>query len=127
MHVGLTGGVASGKSTVSAILAELGAIVIDSDLLAREVVAPGSEGLAEIVEIFGTGVLDDDGALDRPAMGAIVFADEAKRRQLEAVIHPRVGARALEIAAAAGTDRSEERRVGKGCVRTFSSRGSPDH
>ncbi|HEY9564585.1 MAG TPA: dephospho-CoA kinase [Nocardioides sp.] len=104
MHVGLTGGVASGKSTVSAILAELGAIVIDSDLLAREVVAPGSEGLAEIVEIFGTGVLDDDGALDRPAMGAIVFADEAKRRQLEAVIHPRVGARALEIAAAAGTD-----------------------
>ncbi|NYG57899.1 dephospho-CoA kinase [Nocardioides daedukensis] len=104
MHVGLTGGVASGKSTVSAILAELGAIVIDSDLLAREVVAPGSEGLAEIVEIFGRGVLGDDGALDRPAMGAIVFADEAKRRQLEAVIHPRVGARALEIAAAAGAD-----------------------
>jgi len=90
MRVGLTGGVASGKSTVSALLAELGAVVIDADLLAREVVAPGTDGLAEIVEAFGPGVLNPDGQLDRPAVGAIVFADEEKRRALEAIIHPRV-------------------------------------
>jgi dephospho-CoA kinase len=90
MRVGLTGGVASGKSTVSALLAELGAVVIDADLLAREVVAPGTDGLAEIVEAFGPGVLTPDGQLDRPAVGDIVFADEEKRRVLEAIIHPRV-------------------------------------
>ena len=101
MRVGLTGGVASGKSTVSAMLAELGAVVIDADLLAREVVAPGTDGLAEIVEEFGPDVLTPDGELDRPAMGALVFADEAKRRRLEAIIHPRVRARAAELEAAA--------------------------
>lgn len=101
MRVGLTGGVASGKSTVSTMLAGLGAIVIDADQLAREVVAPGTEGLAEVVEAFGEGVLTAEGALDRPAVGAIVFADEAKRRELEAIIHPRVRARAAEIEAAA--------------------------
>ncbi|HET8716176.1 MAG TPA: dephospho-CoA kinase [Nocardioidaceae bacterium] len=100
-RVGLTGGVASGKSTVSAVLAELGAVVIDADLLAREVVAPGTEGLAEIVEAFGTEVLTDDGELDRPAMGARVFADEPARRRLEGIIHPRVRARAAELEAAA--------------------------
>jgi dephospho-CoA kinase len=98
--VGLTGGVASGKSTVSALLAELGAVVVDADLLAREVVAPGTEGLAEIVAAFGPGVLTTDGELDRPAVGALVFADEGKRRTLEAIIHPRVRERGAELEAA---------------------------
>lgn len=104
MRVGLTGGVASGKSTVSAMLAELGAVVIDADLLAREVVEPGTDGLAEIVKAFGDGVLTPDGALDRPAMGALVFADEERRRTLEAIIHPRVRARGRELEAGAGPD-----------------------
>jgi dephospho-CoA kinase len=93
--------VASGKSTVSAILAELGAVVIDADLLAREVAAPGTEGLAAVVAELGPGVRTPDGALDRPKVGALVFADPAKRRALEAVIHPRVRARAAELEAAA--------------------------
>jgi len=101
MRVGLTGGVASGKSTVSALLAEHGAVVIDADLLAREVVAPGTDGLAEIVAAFGADVLDADGGLDRAAMGAIVFADEGKRRALEAIIHPRVRSRGRELEEAA--------------------------
>jgi dephospho-CoA kinase len=104
MRVGLTGGVASGKSTVSAILAELGAVVIDADLLAREVVARGTEGLAEVVAAFGPGVLTADGDLDRPAMGALVFADQEKRRRLEAIIHPRVRVRGRELEAEAGAD-----------------------
>jgi dephospho-CoA kinase len=101
MRVGLTGGVASGKSTVSGLLAELGAVVIDADVLAREVVAPGSDGLAAIVDAFGTSVLTADGALDRAAMGAIVFADEDRRRTLEGIIHPLVRARGAELEAAA--------------------------
>lgn len=101
MRVGLTGGVASGKSTVSAILAELGAVVIDADLLAREVVAAGTPGLTEIVEAFGPSVLTEAGELDRPAMGALVFADPARRKVLEGIIHPRVRARGAEIEAAA--------------------------
>src|SRR3954463_8695027 len=101
MRVGLTGGVASGKSTVSAILAGLGAVVIDADLLAREVVAPGTEGLAAVVEEFGPEVLGTGGALDRPRLGALVFADPERRRALEAVIHPRGRAPAAEIEAAA--------------------------
>jgi dephospho-CoA kinase len=103
-RVGLTGGVASGKSTVSAIFAELGAVVVDADLLAREVVAPGTDGLAAIVAAFGDEVLTADGALDRPAMGALVFADAEKRRVLEGIIHPRVRARAAEIEASAPAD-----------------------
>lgn len=101
MRVGLTGGVASGKSTVSQMVADLGAVVIDADLLAREVVAPGTDGLAEIVEAFGPDVLTADGELDRPAVGAIVFADPDKRKVLEAIIHPRVRARGAEIEAEA--------------------------
>src|SRR4029450_5743453 len=97
VRVGLTGGVASGKSTVSALLAELGAVVIDADVLAREVVAPGTDGLAAVVAELGPDVLGPDGALDRPRVGAMVFADADKRRALEAVIHPRVRARAAEI------------------------------
>jgi dephospho-CoA kinase len=102
--VGLTGGVASGKSTVAALLRDLGAVVIDADLLAREAVAPGSEGLAEVVAAFGEKVLTPDGELDRPAMGAIVFGDEEARRRLEAIIHPRVRERSAELEASAGAD-----------------------
>jgi dephospho-CoA kinase len=102
VRVGLTGGIASGKSTVSAMLAELGAVVIDADLLAREVVEPGTEGLEQVVAAFGTDVLGADGGLDRAALGARVFTDDAARRRLEAIVHPRVRARAAELEAAAG-------------------------
>ena len=101
MRVGLTGGVASGKSSVAAVLAELGAVLIDADKLAREVVAPGTDGLRRVVEEFGPGVLTDDGSLDRPALGAVVFGDEPARRRLEAIIHPLVRARAHELEATA--------------------------
>jgi dephospho-CoA kinase len=101
MRVGLTGGVASGKSTVSEMLADLGAVVVDADRLAREVVAPGTPGLAAVVAEFGSEVLTPDGALDRPAMGAIVFADPARRTALEAIIHPLVRQRAAELEASA--------------------------
>jgi dephospho-CoA kinase len=102
--VGLTGGIGSGKSAVSSRLASRGAVVIDSDVLAREVVAPGTDGLAEVVKAFGSDVLTADGELDRPALGRIVFGDEAARRKLEAIIHPQVRARAAEIEAAAPAD-----------------------
>ena len=99
--MGLTGGIASGKSSVAQMLAELGAVVIDADLLAREVVAQGTRGLGDVVKVFGPGVLTPEGDLDRPALGAIVFRDEEKRRQLEAIIHPLVRARSAQIEAAA--------------------------
>ncbi len=104
MRVGLTGGIASGKSTVSAILAELGAVVIDADALAREVVEKGTPGLAAVVDAFGPDVLTADGELDRPKVGAIVFADEERRRTLESIVHPLVFERivALEETAPAG-------------------------
>ncbi|HZJ06406.1 MAG TPA: dephospho-CoA kinase [Nocardioidaceae bacterium] len=104
VRVGLTGGVASGKSAVAARLRELGAVVVDADLLAREVVAPGSSGLREVVDTFGPRVLTEDGSLDRPAMGALVFADDGARRKLEAIIHPRVRERGLALENAAGPD-----------------------
>ena len=88
--VALTGGVASGKSTVERLFASRGIEFIDADHVAREVVAAGTAGLADIVEIFGTDVLSADGSLDRRAMRERVFADERARRQLEAIIHPRV-------------------------------------
>lgn len=100
-RVGLTGGVASGKSTVSAMLAELGAVVVDADQLAREVVAPGTDGLARVVAEFGPQVLTGTGELDRAALGAVVFADEDARKRLEAIIHPLVHARGHELEAAA--------------------------
>ncbi|MGY2875200.1 dephospho-CoA kinase [Marmoricola sp. URHA0025 HA25] len=90
LRVGLTGGIASGKSTVSAILRELGAVVIDADQLARDVVAKGTPGLQRVVEEFGPELLTADGELDRAAMGALVFTDEAARRRLEAIVHPLV-------------------------------------
>jgi len=95
--------VASGKSTVAAILAELGCVVVDADLLAREVVAPGTEGLLRIVGEFGPEVLDDRGELERPAMAATVFADQEARQRLEAIVHPLVRARAAAIEAEAPT------------------------
>jgi dephospho-CoA kinase len=100
---GLTGGIASGKSTVAARLARRGVPVLDADAFAREVVVKGSAGLAEVVAAFGEGVLLSDGALDRKALAAIVFADEAKRRRLQAITHPRIAAltaaRTVELAA----------------------------
>lgn len=90
--VGLTGGIGCGKSTVAKLLAELGAEIIDADALARAAVAPGSAGLAKIVDRFGEGLLDGDGALDRAAMGRLVFGDADARRDLEAIIHPEVRA-----------------------------------
>jgi len=104
MRVGLTGGVASGKSTVSAMLAEAGAVVVDADALAREVVAPGTDGLAEVVAAFGPEVLTAAGEMDRAAVGALVFADQQARRRLEAVIHPRVRERGAQLEAQAGAD-----------------------
>ena len=101
MRVGLTGGVASGKSTVSAILRELGAVVIDADELAREVVGRGTPGLAAVVGAFGPSVLTAEGDLDRPSLGAVVFADAERRGALEAIIHPLVRARAAELEAQA--------------------------
>jgi dephospho-CoA kinase len=102
--VGLTGGIGAGKSAVAQRLAELGAVVIDSDALAREVVEPGSAGLADVVAAFGPDVLRSDGALDRPALGRIVFADPAARARLERIVHPRVRARSAEIVASADRD-----------------------
>ena len=101
VRVGLTGGIASGKSTVSAILAELGAVVIDADAIAREVVAQGTPGLEAVVAEFGPGLLTPGGDLDRPAMGALVFADAGARKRLEAIIHPLVHRRSAELEAAA--------------------------
>jgi dephospho-CoA kinase len=101
MLVGLTGGIGAGKSVVAARLAELGAVVIDSDRLAREVVAPGTDGLAEVVAAFGPEIVGPDGALDRPALGRLVFGDPAARERLEKIIHPRIRARTAQLAAAA--------------------------
>ncbi len=103
LRVGLTGGIASGKTVVSDRLRELGAVVIDADLLAREVVQPSTPGLSAIVGRFGSSVLTE-GALDRAALGRIVFADAEARRDLEQIIHPAVRARAAEIEQAAPTD-----------------------
>ncbi|MEC3974147.1 dephospho-CoA kinase [Amycolatopsis sp. H20-H5] len=104
LRVGLTGGIGAGKSTVANRLAEHGAVLIDSDLLAREVVERGSKGLAEIVAAFGEDVLAADGSLDRPALAAKAFADDEARKKLNAIVHPRVGARTAELMAAAGPD-----------------------
>ncbi|MDP9392228.1 MAG: dephospho-CoA kinase [Actinomycetota bacterium] len=102
LRVGLTGGIGAGKSAVAARLAELGAVVVDADVLAREAVEPGSAGLAEVVETFGPEVLNDTGSLDRAAMARRVFVDPAARARLEAIVHPRVRRRAAQIEAAAG-------------------------
>jgi dephospho-CoA kinase len=103
--VGLTGGIGSGKSTVSALLEERGAVVVDADRIAREVVAPGGPAYQPVVDRFGPEVVAADGAIDRPALAAVVFADPAARADLEAITHPAVGATMAErLTAQAGTD-----------------------
>jgi dephospho-CoA kinase len=102
LRVGLTGGIGAGKGEVARRLAGYGALVIDADEVAREVVAPGTPGLDDVVEAFGAGVLRPDGSLDRELLGEMVFSDAALRGRLNAIVHPRVGERMREIEQAAG-------------------------
>ncbi|GGL19787.1 dephospho-CoA kinase [Planomonospora parontospora subsp. antibiotica] len=97
LKVGLTGGIGSGKSEVSRRLSDRGAVVIDADKIAREVVEPGTEGLARVVAVFGDEVLRADGSLDRERLGAIVFSDSEKLAALNGIVHPLVGARVAEL------------------------------
>lgn len=97
LRVGLTGGIGAGKSAVSRLLAAHGAVVIDADLLAREVVAPGSEGLRAVLEEFGPQLLLPDGSLDRAALGALVFPDPIRLAALNAIVHPLIGRRTAEL------------------------------
>ena len=99
MLIALTGGIGSGKSTVAARWAELGATEIDADLLAREVVEPGSEGLAAVVQRFGSEILSQDGSLNRARLAELVFASESARKDLEAILHPRIQSLAQQRAA----------------------------
>ncbi|WP_406389353.1 dephospho-CoA kinase [Streptomyces sp. NBC_00887] len=104
LKVGLTGGIGAGKSEVSRLLVSYGAVLIDADRIAREVVEPGTPGLDAVVEAFGPGILTPQGTLDRPALGAIVFADPERLAALNAIVHPLVGARSAELERVAGPD-----------------------
>ncbi|EYT80519.1 dephospho-CoA kinase [Streptomyces sp. Tu 6176] len=104
LKVGLTGGIGAGKSEVSRLLVECGAVLIDADRIAREVVAPGTPGLAAVADAFGPEVLAADGSLDRPRLGAVVFADPERLAVLNAIVHPLVGARSRELEEAAAED-----------------------
>ncbi|MFE1444341.1 dephospho-CoA kinase [Streptomyces sp. NPDC058739] len=104
LTVGLTGGIGAGKSEVSRLLVECGAVLIDADRIAREVVEPGTPGLAAVVDAFGEEVLAEDGSLDRPRLGAIVFGDPEKLALLNSLVHPLVGARSRELEDAAPED-----------------------
>jgi dephospho-CoA kinase len=104
LRIGLTGGIGAGKSTVSATFAECGGIIVDGDVIAREVVEPGTEGLAQLVEAFGEDILLPDGALNRPALAAKAFVDDDKRAKLNSIVHPLVGKRRLEIIEAVSDD-----------------------
>lgn len=104
MRVGLTGGIGSGKSTVSALLAERGAIVVDADAIARAIVEPGEPALSEIAEAFGAEVIGSDGALDRARLAALVFGDPDALERLNAITHPRIAQRSAEMIAQAPTD-----------------------
>ncbi len=99
--VGLTGGIASGKSTVARLLGDLGARVVDADQVARRVVAPGTSGLAEIVEAFGAQMVGTDGGLDREGLGRLVFSEDGARRRLEGITHPRIAAAFVQAVAQA--------------------------
>ena len=101
LNVGLTGGIAAGKSAVARQLAELGAVLIDADAIARAVVEPGTPGLAAVAAAFGPGILTAEGALDRPALGALVFKDDAAREKLNSIVHPLVRAEAIRLREAA--------------------------
>ncbi|WP_329144226.1 dephospho-CoA kinase [Streptomyces niveus] len=102
LKVGLTGGIGAGKSEVSRLLVSYGAVLVDADKIAREAVEPGTPGLDAVVDAFGPGVLTADGRLDRPKLGALVFADDDKRATLNAIVHPLVRARSVELESAAG-------------------------
>ncbi|MFE0628056.1 dephospho-CoA kinase [Streptomyces sp. NPDC058864] len=104
VKVGLTGGIGAGKSEVSRLLASYGAVLVDADRIAREVVEPGTPGLAAVVAEFGEGVLAADGSLDRPKLGAIVFSDPERLRALNAIVHPLVRDRSAALEQAAGPD-----------------------
>ncbi|MEU7639972.1 MULTISPECIES: dephospho-CoA kinase [unclassified Streptomyces] len=104
VKVGLTGGIGAGKSEVSRLLASYGAVIVDADKIAREVVEPGTPGLAAVVEEFGADVLAPDGTLDRPKLGALVFSDQEKLKALNAIVHPLVGVRSAELEGSAGPD-----------------------
>src|SRR4051812_21521817 len=104
LTVGLTGGIGAGKSEVARLLASYGAVLVDADRIAREVVEPGTEGLAAVVAEVGADVLAPDGSLDRPKLGAIVFADEERRKALNAIVHPLVAARSAQVQQAAGPE-----------------------
>jgi dephospho-CoA kinase len=104
LRIGLTGGIGSGKSTVAAQLAARGAVIVDADRIAREVVAPGTPGLAAVVGAFGRELLTAEGELDRPALAAVVFADAEARRRLDSIVHPLVRQRAGELERAAPED-----------------------
>jgi dephospho-CoA kinase len=104
LRIGLTGGIASGKSTVAEMFADLGVPVIDTDVIAREVVRPGRPALEEIRDTFGDAVIAADGTLDRAAMRTLVFGDDSARRRLEAILHPRIGAATRQQADTAGGD-----------------------
>ncbi|MEU4672553.1 dephospho-CoA kinase [Amycolatopsis sp. NPDC023774] len=104
LRVGLTGGIGAGKSTVANRFAEHGAVLVDSDRIAREVVEPGTPGLAALVEAFGEDILAADGSLDRPALAAKAFADDVSRKRLNGIVHPLVGKRTAELMAEAADD-----------------------
>ncbi len=104
LRIGLTGGIGAGKSTVSATFGELGGIIVDGDVIAREVVEPGTPGLAGLVDAFGDGILLPDGALNRPALAAIAFSDDEKRQTLNGIVHPLVGQRRSELIESADAD-----------------------
>ncbi|MCX4566296.1 dephospho-CoA kinase [Streptomyces albogriseolus] len=104
LTVGLTGGIGAGKSEVSRLLVRHGAVLIDADRIAREVVEPGTPGLAAVVEAFGEEILAEDGSLDRPRLGALVFSDAEKLATLNSIVHPLVGARSRELEEAAPED-----------------------
>jgi dephospho-CoA kinase len=104
LRIGLTGGIGAGKSTVARTFADCGGVVVDGDVIAREVVEPGTEGLTKLVDHFGDGILLPDGALDRPALAAIAFSDEDKRLTLNGIVHPLVAHRRSELIAAAAEE-----------------------